>query len=259
VRHKVLFVSHASPTLLIEQDSEYYRFLKQFSNKLSLSEYDTLVTSSPHFAVKGKAYIVQTKELKCIQDYYGFPAELYRFCVNAQNDLELVQEILNQGFRIEPTDKWGLDHGAWVPLYILFGENVGNTVCVSCDPFNPSFNYELGSIIRKAADKLQKRVLFLASGSPTHRLDLFEFGKTESADDPLYEFDKILIHTLTKEPMSLLSLKEREREKYIMAQPEGGLGPLFTAMGFAGSELNPKVLYYGVPYKGVSVLAAELV
>lgn len=259
---KAVFLSHASPTLLVEHDQPYRRFLVELGRKLDPEPFDVVIVSSPHFAVAGKFQVVNTPVLRCIQDYYGFPDELYDYCLNAENHLELVGRILEEGsragLRVEGSQRWGLDHGAWVPILIMWGGLEKRMVAVSTDPFNHEADYAFGASIRRAVDSLGLNALFIASGSPTHRLDLFEFDRRGEPGDPLYEFDRILLDVLERRPQSLLELKRVAGEAYERSAPEGGLGPLMTAAGFCGAEFKPRVLNYDTPYEGVSVLAAEL-
>lgn len=262
VKSKALFLSHASPTLLVETDQPYHRFLKELGGHINPSDFDVIVVSSPHFTVRGRFQVVDTPVLRCIQDYYGFPAELYHYCLSADNHTALVQRLLQEGSRrglgVEPTQRWGLDHGAWVPLLIMWGEPKNKMAAVSTDPYTHERDYAFGKAIRAAADGLGLRTLFIASGSPTHRLDLFEPSSKPSPDDPLYEFDKILIHTLENAPQTILEIKTLAGDAYTRSDPEGGLGPLMTAAGFCGDEFKPKILSHDTPYTGVSALAAYL-
>ncbi|MEM0271369.1 MAG: dioxygenase [Thermoprotei archaeon] len=259
---KAIFLSHASPTLLVEKDQPYYRFLKELGKQIDPSNFDVVVVSSPHFVVRDRFQVVDTPVLRCIQDYYGFPDELYNYCLNAENHTQLVEQLLHEGsssgIRVEPTHRWGLDHGAWVPILIMWGEIKNRMVAVSTDPYNHEQDYAFGGAIRRAADSLGLRTLFIASGSPTHRLDLFEFNAKPDPNDPIYEFDKILIQTLENTPQKVLEVKNLAGDAYARSEPEGGLGPLMTAAGFCGTGFRPKVLKYDTPYVGVSVLAAYL-
>jgi len=262
VKSKAVFLSHASPTLLVESDQPYHHFLKELGKQINPSDFDVIVVSSPHFMVRGKFQVVSSPVLRCIQDYYGFPDELYDYCLNAENQTELVERLLQEGSRrglsVEPTQRWGLDHGAWVPLLIMWGDVKNKMMAVSTDPYAHEQDYAFGKAIRTAADSLGLRTLFIASGSPTHRLDLFEFGSKPNPEDPLYEFDRILIHTLENTPQSILEIKRLAGDAYTRSDPEGGLGPLITAAGFCGDEFRPKILNHDTPYTGVSVLAAYL-
>jgi 4,5-DOPA dioxygenase extradiol len=262
VNSKALFLSHASPTLLVETDQPYHRFLKELGKHIDPSEFDVIVVSSPHFMVRGRFQVVNTTILRCIQDYYGFPDELYDYCLNAENHTALVESLLQEaskgGLNVEPTQRWGLDHGAWVPPLIMWGEVKNKMVAVSTDPYAHEQDYSFGRSIRTAADSLGLRTLFIASGSPTHRLDLFEFGSQPNPHDPLYDFDRILINTLENSPQSILEIKRLAGDTYTRSDPEGGLGPLMTAAGFCGDEFRPKILNHDTPYVGVSVLAAYL-
>jgi aromatic ring-opening dioxygenase catalytic subunit (LigB family) len=259
---KTVFLSHASPTLLVEQDQPYRRFLVDLGKQLDPSPFEVIIVSSPHFMTRQRFQVVDTPILRCIQDYYGFPDELYNYCLNAENHLELVKHIFEEsvkgGLNVEPTQRWGLDHGAWVPPLIMWGEVKNRMVAVSTDPLNHNADYAFGQAIRTAVDSLGLSALFIASGSPTHRLDLFDFDSKPNPSDPLFDFDRVLIDILENSPQRLLDIRRIAGDAYSRSDPEGGLGPLLTAAGFCGPNLKPKILFHDTPYSGVSVLAAYL-
>jgi len=65
-------------------------------------------------------------ELATLHDFGGFPEVLYRQRYAAPGDDALSGDIRErlqrQGFTVELNDNRGLDHGAWVPLKLIFTE-----------------------------------------------------------------------------------------------------------------------------------------
>ncbi|MEW9492498.1 MAG: dioxygenase, partial [Candidatus Aramenus sulfurataquae] len=74
------FVSHGSPTILVE-NVKWKSTLSSIGKEIKKEvNPDVVVVSSPHFFTFSDVHYVEVSEkLECIQDYYGFPDELYKF------------------------------------------------------------------------------------------------------------------------------------------------------------------------------------
>lgn len=248
------FVSHGSPTILIEDDP-WRSHLAQLGREI-MERYrpETIVVSSPHFySFNGVNQVAVGEHLRCIQDYYGFPRELYDYCYEADNDTELVNELIKgSNGLIQPTDKWGLDHGAWIPLYLMFPRDKPKVVAVSISSAGPEHHYLIGGVIRRIAEGLGRRVIFLGTGSPTHRLDLMSLGVTPKPT----RFDMVLQELINGGKFSdILLIKQLYPREYINAMPEGDLKTLHMLLGFVKPRRG-MVLNYEVPWPGVSMLSA---
>lgn len=246
-----LLVSHGSPTVLVG-DLEWKKTLEKVGKEIRETyDPDVVVVFSPHFVSWTRDNLIEVGErLKCIQDYYGFPRELYGFCYEAENDEELVGELTSF---LKPDDRWGLDHGAWIPLYFMFPDGVKKAVTVSISAKSHEEHYELGNRIAQAAEKLGRRPLFLATSSPTHRLDLFWLG----VDVGETLFDSILKDLINEgrfeEIVKAYRVYEREFRK---AMPEGELKTLDMLLG-AVKPKEGRVIAYDTPWPGVSLMLAE--
>ncbi|MEM4047051.1 MAG: dioxygenase [Metallosphaera sp.] len=247
-----LFVSHGSPTILTENVPWKDLMRKIGEDVRKEIKPDTIVVVSPHFISWSGKHLVETQEkLECIQDYYGFPDELYKFCYSAENDVELAQRIINlgreSGVEIEGDTSWGLDHGAWIPLSFVFpGIKV---VTVSITEGTPEEHYKLGEIISRASEG--RKVILLGTGSPTHRLDLFSLNVKPKQS----KFDQILMDLIAKRRFKEILELPRTKE-WVEAQPEGLLNPLYVTLGFSNPE-SAEILGYDLPWGGVSMLAVK--
>lgn len=213
---------------------------------------DTIVVVSPHFISWNGRHLVEVQEqLECIQDYYGFPDELYKFCYSAKNDVELASKILKEGsasgLDMEEDTSWGLDHGAWIPLSYMFpGTKV---VTVSITDGSPMEHYKLGEAIARASEG--RRVVVLGTGSPTHRLD----GIYLKVKPRQSKFDQLLIEML-KEGRFEEIMELPKRKEWVEAQPEGLLNPLYVVLG-SSKPKSAEIVGYDVPWGGVSMLAVK--
>jgi len=247
---KGVFVSHGSPMILIEKDP-WKDLLKEWSKKLG--RYDTVIVISPHFFSWSSTFLVETQPtLDCIQDYYGFPDELYKFCYSAENNVELAKKIVEEGKKaglpIKEDNKWGLDHGAWIPLMYMYPEGV-KAVTVSITDLPAKTHYQLGEVINKVVGG--ENVLVMGTGSPTHRLELMYLNTKPKQT----KFDEVLIEKLKENDFESIFSLEGTKE-WNVASPEGMLRPLHVVLG-AVKPKKAQIIGYEVPYGGVSMLAVE--
>ncbi|GGP19463.1 dioxygenase [Thermocladium modestius] len=251
---KSIFVSHGSPTILVEDDP-WKQLLGDLGRRIS-GEFrpDAVVVISPHFVSWRREFLVETQQrLPCIQDYYGFPDELYTYCYSTDNDPELARRIIeagrDAGLAVRGDERWGLDHGAWIPLSYMFPSGV-RAVPVSISAEASLVDHiEMGRAIAKSVG--EERVVVLGTGSPTHRLDLMSLGARPRRS----WFDELLRKTLEAGDLNSLLGLHGTRE-WMEAQPEGSLKPLYVAVGAAGTA-RARILGEEAPWAGVSMLAAE--
>ncbi|CUS96831.1 Aromatic ring-opening dioxygenase, catalytic subunit, LigB family [Candidatus Chrysopegis kryptomonas] len=259
----VVFLSHGSPTILIEK-GDFAEFLEKLGQKYKTIGIDTIVIASPHWIVRDKNFYVNVAEKPmCIKDYYGFPKELYEFRYDCLNDVELAGSIIEEGEKVglsvKGTQSWGIDHGAWVILYFMFPEKDVKVVPVSSSAFlSPYEHREFGRVIKTAVEKSQRKVLFIGSGSLTHRLDLVMFGVNDVFEGGKKFDDKVV---------SILESKEKWDEilnlwndpLFFSAQPEGHLLTLFITLGVADDKKEAKRIFYSGMWYGLSLIAIEFI
>ncbi len=257
------FLSHGSPTLLIE-DSEYKEVLRELGNYYKSQGVDLVIVSSPHWISKEFLYVHTSLNLPCIQDYYGFPEELYEFRYDVCGDPEFAFGLVEEGRKnllpVQGTQSWGLDHGGWVILYFMFPQRDISVVPISiCPKFSPQVHFEWGKVIRRFSEKTGRKVLFIGSGSTTHRLDIVVWNQKETIKRVFPQgekFDKMLFDLLeNKRYEEILDLPKTE--SFWEAMPEGFLLPLFITLGFSGENSNPQILFYSGWNWGISMTAIK--
>ena len=251
------FISHGIPTLLIEKKTIhdfYYRCGKMIKDL----NVDTIIVSSPHYISNSFFEIDSRDELPCLQDFYGFPDELYEFNYKANNNTDLVNEIIKKAgdkkFPLKKSSAWGLDHGAWLPLYFMFPKQDIKVVPVSITNNSPEKHFELGALIAEASSATNTRAFFIATGSVVSRPDKFSFTRKEGE---LYKegkkFNDLLIKLISEgDYKKVLQIKNDYPELFQKANPEGNLNTLFTALGatdkkiFLGKSFTQDFVYYSL-------------
>lgn len=163
-----LFVSHGAPTLILD-DVPARAFLARAGGELGRPS--AIVVVSAHYEAKG-VRVDRSERPRTIHDFGGFPSALYEIQYPAPGDPELAGEIVGllqaAGLDAATDDRWGLDHGAWVPLSLMYPEADIPVVAVSVDPeAGPDHHLALGAAL---ASLRRRGVLVVGSGSFTHNL-----------------------------------------------------------------------------------------
>lgn len=261
------YMSHGAPTSLVERTG-IHAVYEKVGKLLTEHGVDTVVISSPHYFSNGRFEVESREDIPCIQDYYGFPEELYEYSYEARNNIELVDGIVEaartRGMDVLKSDSWGLDHGAWLPLYFMFPQRNVKVVPVSINSTGPEEHFKFGEEIKAAIEKVDGTFAVIGTGSPVHRLDLMRFGYYgEEKFEPGERFDERLIELIeTGDPELILNVEGETRSLFHIAAPEGGLNPLFIALGasdkneFAGKTIVHEFMYYGVSLVA-TILSAE--
>lgn len=167
-RLPALFVSHGAPTLVLD-DVPARSFLARVGGEFGRPS--AIVVVSAHYEAPG-VRVDRSARPRTIHDFGGFPAALYAMQYPAPGDPALAGEIVGllqaAGLDAATDDSWGLDHGAWVPLSLMYPEADVPVVAVSVDPAaGPEHHRALGAAL---APLRERGVLIVGSGSFTHNL-----------------------------------------------------------------------------------------
>jgi 4,5-DOPA dioxygenase extradiol len=177
-----------------------------------------------------------------IHDFYGFPEELYRIRYDAPGAPALAQEAENllakQGLRGALDSTRGLDHGAWVPLMLMYPDADIPTIQLSVQSHDsPAHHIALG---RALASLRARNVLVLGSGGFVHNLRLLD---RRGMDAPEPEWSSSFADWMHG---ALMERREDDLANYRARAPqaerahptEEHLMPLFAAYGAGGSDVT---------------------
>lgn len=231
-----LFVSHGAPTLILD-DVPARAFLARVGDDLGRPS--AIVVVSAHYL----APVVRADRSprpRTIHDFGGFPKELYEVEYPAPGDPGLADEIVAlanaAGLEAESDDRWGLDHGAWVPLALMYPEADIPVVAVSVDPHaGPAHHRALGAALAPLRDR---GVLIVGSGSLTH--NLHEIPRPfrpidRPAPDWVREFAEWTADAIAQgRTADLLDYRRRAPHSARNHPTEEHLLPLFAALGAGG-------------------------
>ena len=157
----------------INKIKKTYDSYTQIAKEIGKLKPDTIIVSSPHAPLYIDYFYLPNEE-NAIGSFSRFGAPSIKF--NQKYDVELIKEIESiskeQNFPCGRMDsRESLDHGTMVPLYFInkYLSNY-NLVVIGLSGISLESNYEMGKIIEKAVDKLDRKVVYIASGDLSHKL-----------------------------------------------------------------------------------------
>jgi 4,5-DOPA dioxygenase extradiol len=189
-----------------------------------------------------------------IHDFSGFPEELYRIQYPAPGAPQMAESaarlLENAGIQVKLDDRHGLDHGAWVPLSMMFPQADIPVAQLSLQPErDPAWHLALGRALRPLREQ---GVLIVGSGAITHNLRaVFTHPQGEPAPQWVTEFCDWIAARIREGDLEALSSYRTLAPHAVQNHPtDEHLLPLFVALGAASKtddaqHLN-KVMTYGL-------------
>ncbi|KAM0831076.1 hypothetical protein ACQ4PT_065790 [Festuca glaucescens] len=242
------FLSHGSPTLSIDETIPARHFFKSWlPAAVAGSEPPrAILMVSGHWETATPAVNVIRGSNDTIYDFYGFPKSMYKLKYPAPGAPDLAmrtKELLEQGGfgPVKEDRSRGLDHGAWVPLMLMYPD-ADIPVCqlsVQTDR-DGTYHYNLGKAL---APLRNEGVLILGSGSATHNLR--KIGPTHSpVAEWASEFDNWLKDALLGGRYDDVNRFQEKAPYGKMAHPQADhFYPLHVALGAAGDESKAEQIH----------------
>ncbi|HEX8853337.1 MAG TPA: class III extradiol ring-cleavage dioxygenase, partial [Pyrinomonadaceae bacterium] len=232
-RFPSLFVSHGAPTLALEEN-ETVEFLKQLGAQLGRPA--AVLCVSAHWETRVPTVSAAARP-ETIHDFGGFPAELYRMRYPAPGAPELAARVASllaeAGIESQMSPDRGLDHGAWIPLKLMYPEADVPVTQLSVQPHaGAAEHFRLGRALAPLRDE---GVLILATGSATH--NLARLGREGVAPLWAARFEEWLHQKVTSGAHEeLLDYRRLAPDAQLAHPTDEHLLPLFVALGAGSGE-----------------------
>lgn len=243
-----LFLSHGAPTLPLT-DTPARAFLSQIGDMLERPKVILVISAHWETAVP-TVNAVESNET--IHDFGGFPRALYDLRYPASGSPTFAARVAERlragGFDCDIDKRRGLDHGAWVPLLLMYPRADIPVLQLSVQPhLGPEHHLRVGRALAPLRDE---GVLIIGSGSFTH--NLYEFS-AHAVNDPALPyvnafadwFDAALRDNRFDD---LLSYREHAPYAVKNHPTEEHLLPLYAAAGAAGANPHAKKLHSSATY-----------
>ena len=255
-----IFVSHGAPTLAIEP-SDAREFLRDLGRELDrrYGRPSAVLVVSAHWETDAPT-ISTAEHPETIYDFRGFPDELYRMRYPAPGAPDLANEVVRllaaRGLRATTDERRGLDHGAWVPLSLLYPEADVPTTQLSVQPDrDPRHHHAVGEALRPLR---AENVFVLGSGSITHNLREL-FGRRGQPMPHVGQFvDWIGERMEAGDVESLLDYRDRAPHAEQNHPTDEHLLPLFTALGAGSPGSKPRRIHRSQTFGELRMDAFEI-
>ena len=243
-----LFLSHGAPTLPLT-DTPARTFLRQLGQSLEAPKAIVVISAHWETAVP-TVNAVDSNET--IHDFGGFPRALYDLRYPAPGSPTLaarVADLLRSGgFDCNIDRRRGLDHGAWVPLLLMYPQADIPVLQLSVQShLGPEHHLRVG---RALAPLRQEGVLIVGSGSFTHDLSNFRgHGPNDPAPAWVNGFADWFDAALNRNETAALIDYRRRAPFAVKNHPtEEHLLPLYAALGAAGENAQAERLHASATY-----------
>jgi 4,5-DOPA dioxygenase extradiol len=238
-----IFVSHGAPTLALDP-SPAREFLKELGGKFPKPR--AILAISAHWETSSPA-VNSVATNSTIHDFYGFPEALYRMEYPAPGSPLLAERtrglLAQAGFEANTDRERGLDHGAWVPLMLMYPEADVPVVQLSIQTERgPEHQLRIGQAL---ASLREDDVLVIGSGSMTHNLRTMARGQVGAPEAPwARDFAEWIHGALAPGCTGDLLAYRRKAPNAVLTHPqEDHFLPLFSALGAGGERPRAERLH----------------
>lgn len=248
-----LFISHGAPDLAL-RDGPAHRFLRLLGQ--SLARPDAILIVSAHDTGRGVT-VRAPRRFRTWHDFGRFDPRLFDMRYEptgasavAQEAARLLQEA---GLQPETSEDDRLDHGAWVPLSLMFPAADIPLAVVSIDPAQGGeWHHGVGRAVAPLRDR---NVLIIGSGSISH--NLHEVFRPAASGDRRWveDFTTWLAERTERGDRAALLDTMRSAPAAMRNHPtDEHLLPFFVALG-SGGEDGGRRLHHSYTY---DVLAMDV-
>lgn len=234
-----LYIGHGAPPLL--DDVLWTSQLRALAGDLPRPR--AILVISAHWESAPIALSTSGADTPVVYDFGGFDEKYYRMTYPTPDAAELaglVTSVLPSTLGLHEHRTRGLDHGAWVPLTVMYPDADIPTLQLSIPTHDPATLLELGRRLRPLRES---GVLVLASGFLTHGLPyLRDWSPNAAAPGWSVDFDLWAKQALDTGDVDMLAAYRSKAPGMPYAHPTvEHYVPLFVALGAATDPSVPPV------------------
>ncbi|GLW28437.1 dioxygenase family protein [Actinoplanes regularis] len=231
MRMPTLFLSHGAPPLV--DDATWVTQLRDLAAALPRPK--AILMASAHWE-SAPLMLGATETVPLVYDFGGFAQRYYEVRYPAPGAPILADQVaalMPDGETVARTDR-GLDHGAYVPLTVMYPEADIPVLQMSLPTLEPDRLLELGARLAPLRDE---GVLIAGSGFTTHGLPfLRDWSPTAAAPGWSREFDAWTAETLSRGAVDELADFRAVAPGMPYAHPTiEHFAPMFLTLGASGA------------------------
>jgi 4,5-DOPA dioxygenase extradiol len=255
-RIPALYLGHGAPVLV--DDPVWTTELAAWSARLPRPR--AILIVSAHWE-SAPLTIGATMPVPLTYDFYGFPAKYYQQRYDSPGAPELaaaVRALMPAHEEVAQAPDRGLDHGAYVPLTVMYPAADIPVLQVSMPDLDPQHLFDLG---RRLAPLRDEGVLIIGSGFLTHGLPFVREYMMGRPGAPTWssDFDRWAAEALARGDLdTLFAFRDRAPGMPYAHPTVEHLAPLFVSLGAAATpEAPPETRVEGY-FMGLSKRSIEL-
>ena len=238
-----LYIGHGAPMML--DDPLWTSQLRDIAGKIEKPQ--AIVMVSAHWESEPITLSNPAANSPLVYDFSGFDKKFYEMTYNSPDATEISELVASMMPDTEPVyqSNRGLDHGAWVPLRVMYPDADIPVVQMSMPTSDPARLLELGKRLQPLREK---GVLVIGSGFMTHGLRYLRDWRID-ADAPTWssEFDAWAAQALANGDVDALSNYKELAPGMPYAHPTvEHFTPLFITLGAAtAADVAPETFIDG--------------
>jgi 4,5-DOPA dioxygenase extradiol len=248
-----LFVSHGSPMMALE-DSRARRFLSGLGDDIGRT--DAIIIASAHWEPPHLAFTT-AERLPTIHDFGGFPQALFDCRYEPPGAPAAISRaaglLKDVGMDVYADPVRGVDHGAWVPLMLMYPGGDIPVAQISIEtPLGAAHQLDIGAALAPLRDE---GILVIGSGNITHNLREMNRVKPDGeGHDWVVEFADWVADALVNGPVSDLIDWENTAPHARRSHPsDEHFLPLFTALGAGGPDASVERIHSSYSYGSLAM------
>lgn len=231
----LLFVGHGSPMNAIEKN-EFSLEWKKIAEQLPKP--NAILCVSAHWETQGTQVTAMEKP-KTIHDFGGFPKALFDVQYPAPGNPTIAEEVKNLVLptAVELDHQWGLDHGCWSVISVMYPNADIPVLQLSLD-YTKDANYHF-QLAKQLQSLRKKGVLIIGSGNMVHNLRILDWKNPNGAYDWAIEANEGLKNMIIHEEFTQLCRAETLSKSYQLAIPTPDhYHPMMYVLGLKNKEEN---------------------
>lgn len=229
-----LYIGHGAPLLL--EDQLWTSQLCEVAGKIARPA--AILIISAHWESEPITLSNPNANTPLVYDFSGFDHKFYEMTYNSPAATELAAKVAALIPKVENIlqSNRGLDHGAWVPLRVMYPDADIPVLQMSMPTSDPARLMEIGTRLQPLRDE---GVLIIGSGFMTHGLPYIRDWRPDSAAPSWStEFDNWVAEALSRGDIDTLVSYQNLAPGVRYAHPTvEHFTPLFITLG-AATEIN---------------------
>lgn len=245
----IMFIGHGSPMNAINNSDWAKGWAKAGA---ALPEPQAILCISAHWMTRGETLVNVQKAPPTIHDFGAFPQALFDVQYPAEGAPDVAQDVLAmlRDHDAKADEDWGLDHGAWSVLRLMYPDANIPVFQMSID-MSRSFaeHMEIGAQLRALR---QKGVLVLGSGNLVHNLRDLRFDG--GVYDWALEFDAFAADAIASGAFDRLRDLDRRSHAFRLAHPTPDhFIPAMYCLGLVEETDSPAFFNEGIDFGTTSM------